>query len=94
MGKHRNATKGGTDTQKGISPTPSSCVGEAGDTDHVAHDLRDEVASLEDTLSQMGTSSKMPFNFMWCSRLQSEQSLSPEHQQSNPAYEDWMCGPS
>ena len=35
--------------------------GEAGD---VVHDLRDEVASLEEVLSQMGTSSKMPFHFV------------------------------
>ena len=57
MGKHRNATKGGADTYMGISPTLSSCTGEAGD-------LKDEVASLEDALSQMGASSKMPFHFM------------------------------
>ena len=64
MGKLRNATKGGEDAQKGISPTPSSHVGEAGDTGDVVCDLRDEVASLEDALSQMGTSSKMPFCIM------------------------------
>ena len=37
-------------------------MGEAGDTGDVVHDLRDEVASLEDALSQMGTSSKMPYH--------------------------------
>ena len=61
MGKCKNATKGGSDTSKGISPTPSSHVGEAGDRDYVVHDLRDEVASLEDVLSIMDASSKMPF---------------------------------
>ena len=63
MGKHKNATKGGSDAQKGISPTLSSHVGEPGDTVDVDHDLRDEVASFEEALSQMGTSSKMPFHF-------------------------------
>ena len=41
----------------------SSCAGTAGDTGNVVHDLRDEVASLEDALLQMGASSKMPFHF-------------------------------
>ena len=90
MGKHKNATKGGSDAQKGISPSMSSCAGEADNTGDVVHVLRDEVASLEDTLSQMGTSSKMPFHFVWCSRLPSKWFLSPEHQQSNPAHEDLM----
>ena len=63
MGKCKNAMKGGSDAQKGISPTLSSHVSEAGDTGDVVHDLRDEVASLEDALSIMGTSSKMPFHF-------------------------------
>ena len=58
MGKCKNATKGGSDTQKGISPTLSSCVGEAGD---VVWDLRDEVALLEEVLSQMGALPKCPF---------------------------------
>ena len=61
MGKCRNATKGGADAQKGVSPNPpSSCMGEAGDTDDVVCDLRDEKASLEDALSQMGVSFKFP----------------------------------
>ena len=79
MGKCKNATKGGSDTQKGISPTPSSHVGEAGNTGDVVHDLRDKVASLEEALSEMGASSKMPFHFVQCSRSPSEQSSSPEH---------------
>ena len=52
MGKHNNAAKGGPDT-KGISPIPSSHVGEAGDTGDVVCDLRDWMASLEDALSQI-----------------------------------------
>ena len=88
MRKHKNATNGGSDAQKAISPTLSSCVGEAGDTGDVVYDLIDEVASLEEALSQMGASSKMPFQFMWCGRLPLEQSLSPEHWQSDPAHED------
>ena len=91
MGKHKNATKGRSNAQKGISPNPSSCVGEAGNTGHIVHDLRDKVVSLEEALLKMGASSKMPFHFAQCSRLPSEQSLSPEHQQSNPVPEDQMC---
>ena len=37
-------------------PLPSSHAGEAGDTGDVVHDLRDDLASLEEALSQMGTS--------------------------------------
>ena len=90
MGKHKNATKGESDTQKVISPTPLAYVAEAGDTGDVVCDLRDEVALMEDSLSQMGTSSKMPFLSVQCNRLPSEWSLSPEHWQSNPAHEDRM----
>ena len=61
MGKYKNVTKGGSDAQKGISPTPSSHAGETGNTGDVDHDLSDEVASLEEALSQMGTSSKCHF---------------------------------
>ena len=89
MGKCKNVTKEGSDTQKGISPTLSSCVGEAGNTGDVVYDLRDKVASLEEALSHMDTSSQMPFCFVWHGRSLSEWSLSPEHQQSNPAHEDW-----
>ena len=71
MGKSRNATKGGTDAPKGISFTLSSHADEAGDTGDVVVDFRDEVASLEDALSQMGSSFKIPFCFAWCSRLSS-----------------------
>ena len=38
-------------------------MGEAGDTGDVVHNFRDEMALLEDTLSQMGASSKTPFHF-------------------------------
>ena len=47
-------------------------MGEAGNTDDVICDLRDEVVSFEEALSQMGTSSKMPFHFVQHSRLPSE----------------------
>ena len=90
MGKHKNATKGGSDAQKVISPTLSSHVSEAGDTDDVVCDLRDKVASLEEALSQIGASSKMPFHFVWHDGSPSKWSLSPEHWQSNPAHEDEM----
>ena len=72
MGKHRNATKGGSDAHKGICPTPSSHVGEAGNTGDEVCDLRDEVASLEEALLQMGASSKLPFCFAHHGRLLSE----------------------
>ena len=72
MGKCRNATKGGSDAQKGIFPTPSAHAGEAGDMGDVVHDLRNEVSSLNEALSQMGTSSKTPFCFMQCGRSLSE----------------------
>ena len=93
MGKCRNATKGDTDAQKVISSTPLSHMGETGNTNDVLCDLRGEVASFVDALSQMGASSKIPFHFIWCSRSPSEWLLSPEHQQSNPALEDqtWYC---
>ena len=65
MGKHKNTTKGGCDAQKGISP-PSSHASEAGNTGDDVHDLREEVASLEEELSQMGVSSKIPFCFAQC----------------------------
>ena len=88
MGKHKNATKGGSDAQKGVFPTPSSHVVEAGDTGDVVHDLRDEVTLLEEALSQMGTSSKAPFCFVQHGRLLSEWASMPEHWHSNPAWED------
>ena len=91
MGKCMYATKGGSDAQKGVSSTPSSHTCEAGDTGDVVHDLRDEVASLEEALSQMGASSKMPFHFAQWNRSPSEWSLSPEHWQHNPAHEDEIC---
>ena len=91
MENHKNATKGGSDAQRGILPIPSSCEGEAGKTGDVFCDLRTQVASLEDALSQMGTSSKTPFCFVWYSILPSEQSFSPKHQQSNPVHEDWSA---
>ena len=79
MGKCKNAAKGGAHAQKGASPTPSSHGGEVGDTGNAVHDLRDDMASLEEGLSQIGAPSKMPFIFTQSSQLPSEQSLSPEH---------------
>ena len=45
---------------------------EAGDTGDAVHNLRDDVASLEEGLSQMGAPSKMPFRFMQSSQLPSK----------------------
>ena len=72
MGKCTNATKGGSNVQKGVSPTPLSHAGEADNTGDVVHDLRDDVTSLEEALLQMGASSKVPFHFARHSRLPSE----------------------
>ena len=91
MRKHKNATRGGENTQKGASPTLSSHGGEAGEADERGNDLRDVVALLEEGLSQMGTPFKMPLRFMQSSWLPSEWSLSPEHSEDHPAHKDWMC---
>ena len=64
MGKCRNATKGEQMLKRASPPLLSHHVGEAGDTGDVVCDLRNKVASLEDALSQMGASCKMPFHFM------------------------------
>ena len=66
MGKYKNGTRRRADVQEGISLTPSFYAGEIVKTVDVVHDLRDEVESLEDALSQMGGSSKMSFHFMLC----------------------------
>ena len=79
MGKHKNADRGGANAQKGTSPSPLSHEGEAG------HNLRDNVASLEEGLSQMGVMCKTPFRSLQSSWLPSEQSLWPEHWQDYPA---------
>ena len=67
MGKWKNAAKGGGKAPSSNSSTLSSPVGEAGDLGDAIQDLRDEVASLEEALSQMGASSQMPFQFTQCS---------------------------
>ena len=59
-----NTTRGGADAQNGLSPTPSSHRGDEGDTGNAVHDVREDVASLEEGLSQMGDPSKTPFRFM------------------------------
>ena len=56
--------KGDQMLKRASPPTLSSRAGEAGNTGDVVHNLMDEVASLEDALLQMGTSSKTPFSFM------------------------------
>ena len=91
MGKHKNAARGEANAQKVTSPTLSSHGGEAGHGEETGHDLRDNVASLEEQLSQMGAPSRMPFRFMQSSQLPSKWSLSPEHQQDHPAHEDQTC---
>ena len=45
-------------------PTPSSYMGETGNTGDVVHNLRYGEALLEEALSQMGASFKIPFYFM------------------------------
>ena len=56
----------GNQMLKRVSPSnPSSCAGEADDTGDKVHDLRDVVASLEEALSQMGASSKTPFQMIF-----------------------------
>ena len=55
--------KGVTNAQEGAFPTQSSHGGEAPDTGNAVHDLRDDVASLEEELSQMGTPSKTTCRF-------------------------------
>ena len=72
MGKHRNTTKGGRDVQKGTSLTMPSDGGKPGDTFDMVQDMMEEVASLEEVLSQMGASSKMPFKFTQSSRSPSK----------------------
>ena len=61
MGKHKNTSKGRSNTQKGVSPTPSSHVGEAGNTGNVGHDLRDEVASMRRHYHKWVLLPKCPF---------------------------------
>ena len=63
-GNVRTLPKGDRLLKKGIFPTLLSHAGKAGNTGDVVCDLGDEVASLEEALSQMGASSKMPFCFM------------------------------
>ena len=63
MKKHKSALQGGAGAQKGASSTPLSNRGEASETGYAVHDLRDEVDSLEERMSQMGASSKTPFRF-------------------------------
>ena len=91
MGKQKNTVKGGEKAHISNSPTLSSHVGEAGDPCDAGQDLMDEVASLEEALSQMGTSSQMSFPFTHHSGLPLEWFLSAEHRVDPSANEYWMC---
>ena len=62
-GKASECYQRGADAKKGASPTPSSHRGEAGDRGNPVHNLREDVVSLEEGLSQMGALSKMPFRY-------------------------------
>ena len=64
MGKHKEDTWGGADAQRSVYPLPPSHRGEASDTGTAAQDLRDDVDSLGEGMSWMGTSPKMPFRFL------------------------------
>ena len=90
MGKQKNAVNGGGKTPSSHSPTLSSWVSKAEDPCDAVQDLRDQVASLEAALSQMGTSSQMPFQFTQCNGSPSEQSLLLEHQADPSTSKDWM----
>ena len=61
MGKSKNTPKGGGEAPGSHSPTLSSHAGEAGDLGDAVQNLSDKVASLEEALSQMGTSPQTPF---------------------------------
>ena len=71
--------------QRDASPTPSSWGGKpSGATQGQIQ----EVALMKEVLSQMGTSPKMPFRFMWSSRLPSVCSLCIECQWACPVTPD------
>ena len=93
MGKHKGTAWGGADAQKSASPSPSPHRGEASDTGNAVLDLRDDVDLLEERMSWMAASSKMPFRFMQSSHSPSEWSLTPDCQQDNPTLEEqtWFC---
>ena len=59
MEKCKNAA-GGSRCLKECLPTPSSHRGEAGDTGETVQDLRDDVDSWEEGMSQIGASPKTP----------------------------------
>ena len=90
MGKCKNAIRGREDAQKGNSPTHLSHRGEAGDMGNAVHNLRDDMASLEEGLLQMGAPSKMPFRFLQSSQSPWEWSVMPEYQQDHPTQKDLM----
>ena len=59
------------DAQKS-APTPSSHRDEATDTGKAVQDLRNDVDLLEEGMSQVGTSPKIPFRFTQSSQSPSE----------------------
>ena len=74
MDKHRDAAKS-LGVQMDASPTLLSHGGELSDT---AQDQIEEVALMEEVLSQMSESLRTPFRFIQLSRLPSVHSLSLE----------------
>ena len=72
MGKCKNAARGGANAQEGTPPNLMSHRGKAGDTAKAVHDLRDDVDSLEERISEMSAPSKKPFRFMQSSQSPSK----------------------
>ena len=72
MGRCKTAKKGGTNSQRGASPFPSSQDGEEGDTEQ---DPIQEIVAMEKVLSHLGS-----FSSRRTSQLPSERSVSTVHQ--------------
>ena len=66
--------KGEQMNKRAPPPTPLSHRGEACDTGKAVQHLRYDVDLVEEGMSEIGTSPKMPFRFMQSSQLPSEQS--------------------
>ena len=77
MGRCKTANKGGTNSQRGASPFPSSQYGEEGDT---VQDLIEEIVAMEEMLSHLSASPRMHFNFGRTSKLPLVWLVSPDHQ--------------
>ena len=76
MGKCKTANKGGTSSQKGTSPFPSSQYGEDGD---MVQDPVERIASGVEVLFPPDASPKTPFRFRITSQSPSERLVSSEH---------------